>query len=230
MFSTTSKTLEPVEEKPPKNNEPSVNSLYALARLYVVQGKDKEGDVILSGIVRDHPTYTPAYSDLAKLRIKHGRYSDAVALLEAGLEYGANDPVLHNNLGLSLLLNGEPERGLKSFTNAKQLEPTKSKYQANIALAYGLMGNIQQSVETYRTIMSEEDTMHNIRVIQTMRDPEAAQAILTEELADVVVEDKPVDASILDAPEPKAGDETSSAAIIEDLQAVVGEENKSVII
>lgn len=221
-------TLETVVVEESKEQAPSVNTLYALSRLYLVQDKDAEGEAVLVRLLAEYPDYTAAYSDLAKVRLKQGRFAEAVEIMMISLEHGEKDPVLHNNLGLSQMLATDYERALMSFRTAKELSPHNKKYQSNIALTYGLMGNTQQSADAYRVIMSEEDTLHNINVINGIRDPNHESGVFSEELIDVLIGEVQSDTTVLDGP--LASDEESNTELLEDLQAVVGEGNKNVII
>ncbi|MFP6584635.1 MAG: tetratricopeptide repeat protein [Candidatus Hydrogenedentota bacterium] len=221
-------TLEPVAAEEPKELAPSANTLYALSRLYLAQDKDDEGEAVLVRLLAEFPDYTLAYSDLARVRLKQGRFEDAVEIMTISLEYGEKDPVLHNNLGLSQMLATEYERALMSFQTAKELSPHNKKYQSNIALTYGLMGNTQQSADAYRVIMSEEDTLHNINVINGIRDPDHGSGVISEDLIDVLIDEEQPDTTVLDGPQ--AGSVETNTELVEDLQAAVGEGNKKVII
>lgn len=168
--STNEVTLKPVKLEKTKEKKPTVNSMYALSRLYIVQEEDKRGEAVLIRIIEEYPGFTPAYSDLAKIRIQQGRVPESIELLNMGLSVNINDPVLHNNLGLSHLVMNDYSSALVSFESAYNIDQNNKKYQANIALAYGLMGNTEQAYAFYRKVMPEEDIEHNFRIINAMRD------------------------------------------------------------
>lgn len=179
--STYEVTLKPAElDKKSHVEAPTINTLYALSRLYIVQEDEKRGEAVLARIISEYPDFTPAYSDLAKLRIKQNRVQESILILEKGLEVNINDPILHNNLGLSHVLDANYASALVSFQSAYHIDPYKEKYQANIALAYGLMGNTEQSYAFYRKILPEEDIVHNMEIINAMRDAKENSPVLDE--------------------------------------------------
>ena len=155
--STNEVTLKPIPLETPDKLEPSVDSLYALSHLYIAHNEEEKSEAVLTYIVGKFPTFTPAYSDLAKIRIRQNQVDESIQLLEIAIGISDNDPILYNNLGLSQLLNAKYETAVISFETAQRINPRNDKYQANIALALGLMGNTQQSIAAYRKVISEED-------------------------------------------------------------------------
>lgn len=144
-------------------------TVYGLARLYIAQDKEEQGEMVLMRMTGRFPRFTPAYVDLAKLHVKHGRTVDAIAVLSRGIEQAGPDAVLHNNVGICHLLLGAYEEALSSFQKASDIVPYEERYQANTALALGLLGNTGQSRYVYAKLLSDAEVEFNMEIINNMR-------------------------------------------------------------
>lgn len=147
----------------------SPTTIYGLARLYIAQDKEQQGELVLMRMTEDFPRFTPAYADLAELRVKHGRTYEAIAVLQQGLNAAGPDAVLHNNMGICHLLLGEYESALSSFQSATAMVPYEQRYEANTALALGLLGETGHSRHLYANLLSEADVEFNMELIDSMR-------------------------------------------------------------
>ncbi len=147
------------------NRPPSSETLYAMARIVRTQGKDSVQDFLLRKIIEENPGFLPAYNDLAELQIRRNRIDEAQETVEVGLRHGRGDPVLTNNLGMCWLLKGERERALALFVRAAGKAPEDTRFRANMAVALGLLGRYDESLNLYLQLVPEWDAHHNLAVL-----------------------------------------------------------------
>jgi Tfp pilus assembly protein PilF len=70
-------------------------SRYALALEYAGQGKPERTVALLEELLRDDPTYVPAYQQLGYAYQKLGRRDDAMAVFKRGMQVAAEQHDLH---------------------------------------------------------------------------------------------------------------------------------------
>lgn len=70
-------------------------SRYALALEYAGQGEIERAIVFLEELLRDDPTYVPAYQQLGYMYQKLERRDDAIAVLKRGMEVAVTQGDLH---------------------------------------------------------------------------------------------------------------------------------------
>jgi tetratricopeptide (TPR) repeat protein len=125
---------------------PAPKTLYAMARILGLQGKDAECEYMLVRIIREHPDFLPAYCHLAELQLRQRRSDEAVATLRAAWRISPSDPVILNNLGMCLLLKAEYKDALDLFSQAAAAMPQDARYRANMATALGMIGRYEESL------------------------------------------------------------------------------------
>lgn len=177
---------------------PRANTIYGMTRLMRSQGKTEQAEVALIGLMKEYPTYSPAYNDLAEIRVQQGRLDEAINYIERGIEVAPNDVVLLNNAGVCALMKHKYGDALDYFKRASMLAPYENRYRANVALAMGLTGDIEGSRALYSQIVSTEQANHNAELIQSIVGPPATVAA-AEEPAKLSLEEL---ALLVPAPEP----------------------------
>ncbi len=178
---------------------PRANTIYGMTRLMRAQGNTEQAELALIGLMKEFPEYSPAYNDLAEIRIQQGRFEEAIHYINRGLEIAPNDAVLLNNAGVCALIKHDYAKALGHFQRALDLAPYESRYRANVALATGLNGDIAGSRALYQTIVSKEATEHNIALIESIIAPTAVASP-----ADATTPAAPFDFALL-APQELAG-------------------------
>lgn len=144
---------------------PTVRTVYVMAKLYVVQGKDVEAENLLRQVIKETPKFVPAYCDLAELQLRRNRTDDAKQTLTTALKVVPGAPVLSNNLGMCYLRTGEYEFALQSFQAASKARPEEGRYRSNAALATAMLGRYEDALALYRQVLSEADAHYNLGVI-----------------------------------------------------------------
>ena len=194
-----------LETAPGAYQSPNAKTLYAMSRILMSQGREDQGELVLLGLIMEYPRFSPAYCDLAELRMLQGRLDDAIQELSRGLQVAPQDPFLLNNLGVCSLLKGDFDRALGNFTMAAELMPSKRRYRANMALALGMMGSDEESLSLYMQLLPDELAQHNLNIIAEIRKdfeqalqeripeaPAAAGPVEAEELETSQIETEPI--------------------------------------
>jgi Flp pilus assembly protein TadD len=157
------------------NQPPKASTLYSLAKILAVQGRDPEAITVLRTLIQRYPDFSPAYNALAEAHLRADRSADAVAALAAGLERRPNDPVLLNNLGMAWFLQGEYERALDHFRRAAASQPREQTYVLNQAMALGMLGRTDEAAAIYDEHLEPSDARNNLRVLAKARAAAAAR-------------------------------------------------------
>jgi Flp pilus assembly protein TadD len=158
-----------------EDQPPTAKTLYSMAMILAIQGKDAECEIVLRRCVQEHPEFTPAYNRLAELEMRQGRIHEAIDTLSKALKSRPRDPVLLNNLGMCLLLHKQYQPALQHFTDAAGLVPENEKYRANMATVLGLLGRHEESLALLQQILPHDKAEHNAEVLRKAYDKTAQE-------------------------------------------------------
>lgn len=78
-------------------------------------------------------SYGPALASIARLHFRQGSHEQAAEFFRRAIEQNPNDPVLHNDLGLTLNKLGNHAGASQSLQKALELAPNTSRYANNLA-------------------------------------------------------------------------------------------------
>ncbi len=144
---------------------PSVKTLYRLGKLLAAQGRMVESSASFRACIARYPRFMPAYCQLAGLSVRHRQFDTAIETLQRGLNVAPDDPVLRNDLGMCLLLRGQPEAALNEFAKAAAIVPNDPRYRANVALATGVLGRYDEAFKLYCELLGNGGAHFNLGVI-----------------------------------------------------------------
>lgn len=147
------------------DRDPSARTLHAMSRILASQYKDEESRYVLERCIDRYPQFAPAYCELAELHTRNGRMASAIETLEQARHAVPTDPVIVNNLGVCHLLDNRYEEALAMFDEAVELDSENARYQANRALAMGMLGRYSQTLDAYREILPEGEAHYNLAVL-----------------------------------------------------------------
>jgi Flp pilus assembly protein TadD len=148
---------------------PNAQTLYSMAKLLSARGRDADAETILAKLIAQHPEFMPAYSDLAEIYVRRERIESAVEVLRAGIRRVPADAVLQNDLGMCRLLQHRYEDALESFTAAAAGVPPDTRARANMAVALGMLGRLDESLAVYLQILPPADAHYNVAVLSEAR-------------------------------------------------------------
>lgn len=84
--------------------------------------------------LRRDPSSARAYAGVGEVRLEQDRYAEAQAALLKAVAIDPTDPTVHNNLGITYALTGQPDRAVEHFSIAARLSPGP-EFSANLSRA-----------------------------------------------------------------------------------------------
>jgi Flp pilus assembly protein TadD len=117
-----------------------------------------------------------------------GEHEAAQALYREALAATPDSLLLRNNYGLSLALSGHPDAAIEVL-EAVALEPgARPRNRQNLALAYGLAGDLEAAEQISRLDLDEDVVQNNLRYFATLaaiNDPALRAAALGADSVDL---------------------------------------------
>ncbi|MEX2455195.1 MAG: tetratricopeptide repeat protein [Rhodospirillaceae bacterium] len=98
-----------------------------------------------------------------------GDHGAAQAFYRTGLDVDAANAVLQNNLGLSLAVSGRHEEAISVLRRSARSPGATARQRLNLALAYGLAGEMSAAAETARIDLDERSVEQNLAFYATLR-------------------------------------------------------------
>jgi tetratricopeptide (TPR) repeat protein len=165
------------DKRPPRfqgatDRPPTPHTLRAMARILTAQGKDDQAAYVLEQLISQHPTYVPAYNDLAELHLRSGDVDEAMAALSEGLRVNPDDATLWNNRGMCFLIRGEFDEALQAFDAAVEASPDHADFHANRATALGMLGRYDESLDAYSKAVPPAQAHYNVAILCDARKDE----------------------------------------------------------
>jgi Flp pilus assembly protein TadD len=148
---------------------PTAKTLYSMAEILSIQGRDSESEFVLKQSIHDYPNFTPSYNALAELQMRQGRSNEAIQTLTRAMEVGPRDPVILNNLGMCLLIREDYGKALDMFTKAAGILPEKTRYRANMAVALSFMERDEEALSLYMQILPTNIAEQNLQILKEGR-------------------------------------------------------------
>jgi tetratricopeptide (TPR) repeat protein len=101
--------------------------------------------------------------------MRQGAVDDAIEVLSRGIAANPKDPVLLNNRGMGRVMKASFEEALADFSLAAELAPDEPRYTGNKAMALGMMGRYEESLEVYQQIVLPARAHYNVAVLAEAR-------------------------------------------------------------
>ena len=95
------------------------------------------------------PDFANAYANLGALLCEHGRWEEAVALIDRGLQHCADVALLHFNRGIALEELQRNEEALQAYLACVQFDATFADAHYNAARLLEVSGRQQAAVQHY---------------------------------------------------------------------------------
>ena len=109
-----------------------------------------------------------------------GRHADAASAYRAGLALKPDDEALRTNLGLSLALGGDGPGAIAILKPVAEAPGADARARQNLALAYGLAGELAAAERLSQIDLGADDVRHNLAIFATLSavdGPTAARAL-----------------------------------------------------
>lgn len=161
--------------------EPSVRAraLQGRGLTLAMDGQVDTAEAPLRAAVAEDPALWRAWNALGHLHDRRKEWSEARACYEKALEGAPRSASVHNNLGFSLILAGQPEQAEKYLVKAIEIERDNKLARSNLRLALAWQGRYQEALAGAQ---SEElaAALNNVGYVAMLRgDYVAAEAYLT---------------------------------------------------
>ncbi|MEZ2309386.1 tetratricopeptide repeat protein [Paraburkholderia sp. RCC_158] len=140
------------------------------ARVAIHQRRFEEAIATYRRVLTLTPSDTLALAGLGAAIDLSGDHAGAQAVLREGLSKNPGDPMLSVNLGLSLILGGNPREGANVLLDVTRYPAAPTQARQDLALAYGLLGNTDAAAEILGHDLPKASVQDNLRFYQIQRE------------------------------------------------------------
>jgi protein O-GlcNAc transferase len=129
------------------------------AQAMLQKGKLEHAARLLKQLLNEDPNCAQAYHYLGLIDFQHSQFASAVKLLNVSIELDATDPVVHNNLGLTLLADDRPKQAIAAFDQSLAIDPFYTQALFNRGNAKRLLGDTEGSLGDYDATLAVDPYM-----------------------------------------------------------------------
>ena len=143
--------------------ERNADVLYALGRVHLGTGNDREARQFLIKANEMMPTHHDILRNLVRLDQKEDRFAESVARVDAALEADPKNAKLCTLSGLVALMDNRPDDAEAAFQKAIKLDPTDAAGYEQLARLYAKTSRLQEAVTTYESAIKarpEDPNLH----------------------------------------------------------------------
>ena len=143
--------------------ERNADVLYALGRVHLGMGNDREAREFLIEANALMPTHHDILRNLVRLDQKEDRFAESVARIDAALEADPKSAKLRTLSGLVALIDNRPDDGEAAFQKAIELDPTDAAGYEQLARLYAKTSRLNEAVTTYESAIKarpEDPNLH----------------------------------------------------------------------
>lgn len=144
--------------------------LVAAAKLQLAAGKAAEALADLDTARSADPRNWEIYSLTGVALDSQGNYQAAAAAYRAGLELSPGNPVLLNNLALSLAQAGRLDEAIRILQDLlASRQKVSPQIRQNLAMLHGFRGNLKEFEILARTDLKEEAVRKNLEAFRALQ-------------------------------------------------------------
>lgn len=147
----------------------ALGPLIGLARVAIRQRRFDDAIALYGKVLVLSPGDSLAQAGLGAALDMKGDHAAAQAELRAALNSNPGDPVLSINLGLSLVLGGNPREGANVLLDVTRFPSAPPQAMQDLALAYGMLGNSQAAAEILERDLPKASVDDNLRFYEIQR-------------------------------------------------------------
>lgn len=136
-------------------------SLYLRGKIFLLSGDDASAEKEFNKSLS-----IDAMNALGAIYDRRGEHKKAQSLYKAVIAKNPNYIDAYNNIGLSFVLCDQYKEAIFYLENACALKEANVTYRSNLALAYGLSGNIQKAKEIYAQDFSGNELEEKVAYLQ----------------------------------------------------------------
>lgn len=140
-----------------------------LARVALHDHRFAESIALYEPLVKANPADAIACAGLGSAWDMSGDHTKAQAVYRAGLAAVPGDIALRSDLGLSLVLGGEPREGANMLLEIAGATNAPPQARHNLALAYGVLGNNEAARRILSLDLPKATVADNLRYYDAVR-------------------------------------------------------------
>jgi Flp pilus assembly protein TadD len=154
----------------------------------IEEGNFKEAITTFKEIIAEDASRWKTINALAVILALNNHYKEAIEYFNIALDLSNSPPGILNNLGLTLALDGKKDQAQKTLEQASTGLPPfyqhKGRIDLNLALVYGINGNMAKAEAICRKYLTDEQTYNNMSFYANLaKDKKMANEYLNKALA-----------------------------------------------
>ena len=123
-----------------------------LSVTYDMLGRKEERLSVLERGVNALPDSGPLYNMYGYSLLWDGRYVEGIRALENYARLSPNEPNPYDSLGEGYLITGQPEKAIKNYTRALQVDPDFHIARLGLSYAYAILGRYDEVLDEARKL------------------------------------------------------------------------------
>ena len=151
------------------DNSNDVETLRRYANTLIELDKLAQAIIQLHKALEIAPEHAPSLNSLGVAYDLQGRHIDAQTQYEKSLEFAPNDLDTLNNHALSYAISGDYDKALGILRPFENDLSTPKRLRLNLALIYGLKGDMKRAAIVAGQILDREAVENNIQVYKDLR-------------------------------------------------------------
>jgi Flp pilus assembly protein TadD len=141
----------------------------ALGLLNLVSGEPAQAAIQLDKVLAKNPDDVRARVDKAVALDLQRRHAEAQGIYRQVLQASPNDPVVRNNLALSLMLDGKIREAQEQLASVKDLDASPERLKVNLGIIYAATGDLDKSRQLLGGRISDSELARLTQAITTSR-------------------------------------------------------------
>lgn len=134
---------------------------------YAAEGKFEEALYYFNEVIKNDASQWRTINAVGVIYSLLDRGDDAKEYFDAAIEVNKNNPTILNNIGLFLALRGDYVSGIKALVKADSItssteEVKKRKIENNLALVYGISGNMDEAERVLKRYNNDAVVYNNL--------------------------------------------------------------------
>ena len=146
----------------------TVEAHVGMAKSLIALDKPEAAIVQLSDALKQEES-SRIYNAMGVAHDLIGDHGAAQAYYRTGLDVEPGDPGILNNLGLSLSVSGKHDEAIRVLRRSASSPRATARNRLNLALAYGMAGEMTAAAETARIDLDESAVQRNLSFYATLR-------------------------------------------------------------
>ena len=173
QYKQATETLEKVLAK-----REHTGALRELGKIYLVDNQPDKCIDAYSRVIHKDASNIPALNGMGVCYDIKGNHKEAQALYQRALALAPDHWGVKSNMGLSLVLEGKYDTGVKLLASAANRPDATPKDRQNYAIALGLTGDLEQAAQFLSIDLTNTDVRKNLAMFHIYKQAESAPKTL----------------------------------------------------